>query len=601
MLDNFLLPMGFYTALALIPFLLLYLIRPKPRHERIPSLLFVLRDLGRSNTRNLFRNVLRDLLLILQLLFLLALILAAAQPYVYVPRTYLVEQTILLVDVSASMQAGDFDRVRQLAIENLGKRNTIVLISSNPDTLVEDASLSEAEAALDGLAPTASPTDIAGALQLASGLATAGSRVVVISDFLPSAGDPDYEHLADAIEARGAIVDYLPVTASVENRGIIDLIVGPAESSVWIKNYAVRPAEITLTIAGSPQQLLLARSETKRVDFETPSGVAEVSITPDAFPIDDRVYLSTPEQNLVRILIITNDQASAQQSNFLLGLGVISRNFPTQFEIEYAEPPTIPDLDHDVFIIWNANLDFVLPGYVTTLRERVSEGAALFFFTQPALFSIDWQGLIPVDALESQGSRSEVLPEAISPITRDIEFGQVASYDRVTARDGTTTIARSEQDPVIVLGRNGRGSTLYYGLAEAQASFSKSPTYPIFWRRLFDLVTNRPSLTNLNMRTGTVLVLPKRIRVETPTQSLVTSILPLNHVGLYNLPDRTIAVNLISEGESRLAAPTINRTSATTGEEAEEQVPKPITNYLLWLAILLLFIELLYVKYRGDF
>lgn len=125
-LDSFFLnPGGLTTAIVLLPFLLLYLIRPKPLRERIPSLLFIMKDLGQSNVNSLFRTLFKDLLILFQLLILLALIGAAAQPYINVPKSYLVKQTVLLVDVSGSMHAnGDarFKEAISLAEKNLGGR-----------------------------------------------------------------------------------------------------------------------------------------------------------------------------------------------------------------------------------------------------------------------------------------------------------------------------------------------------------------------------------------------------------------------------------------------------------------------------------------------
>ena len=602
----FLNPAGLATALVLIPFLILYLIKPKPKRETVPSLLFIMKDIGRSNINSLFRSFLKDLLLLLQLLILLALIAAAAEPYVNVPRSYLVEQTVLLVDVSGSMRASGDARFRDAvaaAERNLGKENTIILVKANPEVVAERVSAGKATDALKGLEPTETATALTDALRLATGYATTGSRIVVISDFLPTTGDMDYDTAADALEALGAIVEYVPITSTARNVGIIDLAVGPVTSTLWLKNYDTRPEQVTLRISDAEQQVLLAKGETKEVQFKTPPGIAEASIKEgDDLLADNTAWTSTPEKNSVKILIITNDPQSVERSNLHLALSVISKNFPTTFDIEYAIPPKIPDLRHDVYILYNANTDFILPGYVKGIKDQVESGAAFIAFQQPALFSLDWQGLLPVQpANDTQGGRASVTSPEATSITKDIEFGQAGSYFRVAAPTGASIVAAAENDPLIVLDRRGKGHVLYYGLDDTKASFSKDPSYPVFWRRTFDLLTNRPSLENLNLKTGGILALQGVATVKTPGGKVTASMLPLERAGLYTLPDRVVAVNMLSDGESSIATQNVSKTQRAEGAAQSEKAPKDLSDTMLWLGIAFILLELLYVKYRGDF
>lgn len=601
----FLNPAGLLTAVVLIPFLILYLIKPKPRHERIPSLLFIMKDVGKSNINSFFRNWLKDLILLFQLIILLGLIAAAARPYIEVPRTYLVDQTVLLVDVSGSMQAtGRFEQAITLAKENLGKENTIIAIKGIPEVILERGSSSRAKEVLNQLEPTATTTALSDALQMAGAYAGAGSRIVVISDFVPTQGDLDYEPIAASLEGKGAIINYLPVEGGEENVGIIDLLIGPVTSSVWVKNYNKRPAEVTLRISDADQQLLLARGETKEVSFSTPSGIAEISLLEkDDLMIDNKVWSSAPEENTVKVLVITNDKSSVEHSNMLVALDVISKNFPTKFNIEYAIPPKIPKLDYDIYLIQGATLNLILPGHIKALKEEVRKGAAVIIRDQEALFSIDWQGLLPVTPRNSTlGTRSTVVPGSSSSLVEDIQFGQVNSYRRVEARDGSVIIAKTEQDPIIIMSRLEKGITLFYGLNAESSSFNKDPSYPVFWRRMMDLLTERPSLSNLNLRTGNILALQKESAVKTPRGSITGSLIPVEQAGLYVLPDRTVAANMLSDAESNLAT-TGNQSKIDSFEsdESTETLPKELSRYALWVAIAFLFLELLYLKFRGDF
>lgn len=600
----FLHPAGLLTALVLIPFLLLYLIRPKPRHERIPSLLFIMKDVGKTNAKSFFRTFLKDVLFLLQLLILLLLIAAAAKPYVEVPRRYLAEETVILIDVSASMQAGGrFAQAKELALENLGKKNTIITITSNPAILLDRGSAGQARDLLSKLEPMDTTTSLSDAINLAASHAGAGTRVVIISDFIATAGDRDFETAAALLESAGAMVEYLPVQSSAKNVGIIDLQVGPVTSKLWVKNYKSRPRSVTLKISDAEQQLLLAPGETREVSFQTPPGVAKITIPEkDDFPVDNTVWTSTPAKNKVAVLVITNNKGAVEQSRARLAMQLISENFPTKFLLEYAEPPRIPKLHHDLYLFDNANPNLILPGHIKDIKRHVEDGASLIVFSQPAIFSLDWQGLLPVVPLkESQGTRGAIIPEK-SVLTQDIAFGQVNEYLRVKAVPNATVITSVKNDPVIVLKRLGKGFVLYYGLDDKKASFSRDPSYPVFWRRVLDRLTHRPSIENLNVHTGGILAFPVETHVKTPRGVVKGKLVPLNYVGVYTYRDRSVAVNLLSDEESSLTT-SINLTRASTSEKGgeTEKAPKEITNFFLIAALILLFLEILYVKYRGDF
>lgn len=600
----FLNPGGLITALVLIPFLLLYLVRPKPKHETLPSLLFILKDKGKGNVRSFFRTFLKDILFLFHLLLFLLLIAAAAEPYIEVPRSALADQTVLIVDVSASMQEGDrLARAIAAASDLVGRENTIILVKGAPEILVERVSSGDARKALAGLAAVDTPTDLSGAIHLARGYAGPGTVISVISDFAPTVGDLDFETAADSLRSTGALVTFHPIAGGAGNIGIIDLVVGPGLSSLWVKNYEPRPAEVTLAISDTEQTLLLGPRETKEITFNTPGGVAEIALKEkDALAVDNTVWTSAPEKNRIKVLIITNDRAAVDRSRFLVALEVIGNNFPTEFDVEYAVPPKVPALDHDVYVLYRVDPQFVLPGYVKDILDQVGEGAALLLFPDLRLFSLEWQGLLPVAPGNGTGGRAQVSAETANLLTQDIQFGQVSGYTPVAVTETGSVLAGTPTDPLIVLGRHERGNILYFGLDEERSSFSNDPSYPVFWRRAFDLLTHRPSLENLNLRTGSLLSLPRATKVKGPEGTFTVNLLPLERAGLYTLPDRTIAVNMLSDAESALTAPeNVTGSLGGAGEEQVEKAPKELVGVAAWAFLAVLLLELLYVKYRGDF
>ena len=58
---------GLYALAALVPLIIIYLIKPKPKKREIPALMFLLKERTKSTFRSFFRNIMRDWLLLLQI------------------------------------------------------------------------------------------------------------------------------------------------------------------------------------------------------------------------------------------------------------------------------------------------------------------------------------------------------------------------------------------------------------------------------------------------------------------------------------------------------------------------------------------------------
>ena len=590
----FLNPSGLPFLALLIPLLLLYLIRPKPQRRAIPSLMFVLKDQGRNPINRMFRTFFRDFLLLIQFFIIFLAAISIAHPFINV--------AIIIIDVSASSQVGGrFNEIKERATETLADENTIILAQGFPEILVEGASASRAKKLIEDLEPKETTTNLADALKLASQRAGANTNVIIVSDFLPSEGTLDLEPQLKAIKTKGALVTPVVVGKPVANIGIIDLAIRDGTSRVWVKNYDDRPVEVMLAIGDIKQNIVLAKRETKDVSFTTPAGVTPLTLTPaDAFPADNAAWISTPADNEIEMLVITNDRSAWEKSNLFLAFQLIDKNFPINIKMEYATPPKIPDLEHDIYLFSGANTEFLLPGVLKSLRSKVEQGGAVIITNQPGLFSIDWQGLLPLTYLE-QGGAAEVRALKENLLTKDISFAQVTSQTKVKAAEGVSIIAAADDNPVITINKLGKGTVVYYGYLPGQESFSADNSFPVFWRRLLDLVTNRPSLANLNVRTGAVISLAKEEKIKTPSGTVTTQLLRAEHAGLYQFEDRTIAANLLSDLESNTNRPSaINMTEDGNGKEEEKQAPYDLATLALIVGLALVFLELLYIKFRGD-
>ncbi|MBI3035189.1 BatA domain-containing protein, partial [Candidatus Woesearchaeota archaeon] len=146
-------PLGLWALIAVAVFVFLYLRRPKPQDKIIPSLMFIMQDNKRSRQYSFFQKLLTNLLFLLQLLSILGLALVAAAPFVKLKYDVTLENTAIILDVSASMQAKEkgvsrFDMALEYAKKALSGRNSIIMAENAPLIVLENEN---SEIALDVL------------------------------------------------------------------------------------------------------------------------------------------------------------------------------------------------------------------------------------------------------------------------------------------------------------------------------------------------------------------------------------------------------------------------------------------------------------------
>jgi len=72
---------GLFALLALVPFIILYLIRPKTIEKVIPSLMFLMREKKEAKQLAFLKKLLQNLLFIIQIIALIALALSVWRRY----------------------------------------------------------------------------------------------------------------------------------------------------------------------------------------------------------------------------------------------------------------------------------------------------------------------------------------------------------------------------------------------------------------------------------------------------------------------------------------------------------------------------------------
>ncbi|MDP7116454.1 MAG: BatA and WFA domain-containing protein, partial [Candidatus Woesearchaeota archaeon] len=347
---------GLWTLLALVPFIILYLIRPKHRKLKIPSLMFLLGENQSKKKVNFFRNLLKDPLILVQLALLLALAFAVAEPFLLLNKQEVATNTALVIDASASSQAmfngrSRFEQSVEKAHDYVGGKMSIVLASQVPEIILEDGGKLQARNLLRTLRPSDTTTNIAGAMFLAKDILNGKKgQVIVFSDFITTSPEDNVLVAKRALNAQGIQVKFVNIFEPLDNIGIVDMEISNANVKSTIKNYgdAIKEVEINLVKDDAVEEstkITLAGNSVEFISFPTLSGISSIKINAqDPFLLDNTGYVSSPLGEKISVLMLTNDK-----DNFLRK-ALEAANI---FHVEIREPPIVKafELSHDIIII----------------------------------------------------------------------------------------------------------------------------------------------------------------------------------------------------------------------------------------------------------
>ncbi len=592
---------GLFGLLALLPFIILYLIRPKPKKIEVPSLMFFLTARRISKQSSFLRRIIRDWLFLIQLVILLGLIFQLFQPLTKYMHDITSDNTVLVIDVSASMQVREgaktrFENAVSKAYGLLGRKNTVILAKSTPQILLQSGSSGEAKDVLKQLKPMATPSAIGEAVILAGEILSGEEgRVIVLSDFINTDGvDPQTAKVI--LESKGVVADFIRVGEyNRDNIGIVDVEIDNENIVVFIRNYNDASKAIDVKLGDDSYSLNIQPQSTETLTLRTPQkGSGQITLTPlDDFPLDNTVYVSSPEKNKIRILLITNN-ASIFLSNALTS--------SLEVELQISIPPIVSKEDYDIYIIHDADPNQVLPGTFEGIKEKVRGGANLVIHAQENAKSLNYQDLLPVKLGEMANS-AFVQVEQTNRFTKDVQFGVVEKFFLAEPKPTSVVIASASKSPIISLMQFGSGKIVYYGMLEKASGFKLAPDYPVFWVRLIEFLAEQENIQNLNVKTGQTTILNEITAIKTPTRVLKQNAVLFEEQGVYKYNEREVASNLLNAFESDInqkerqeavAGRNIKLKSVREEREFSFEVP------LLLIVVIVLLLELMYTKIRGD-
>ncbi len=603
---------GLYALLSIIPLIIIYLLRPRPRKLKIPSLMFLL-DLEKKKRLNIFRKFLKDPLFLIQLLVLTLVSLAVAAPFIMANEEAGGGHTVFILDASASMQAdGKFGRAVEQADKFLSAKNTIILAENVPIMVMKEAPSSSASDALKKLKAKATGTDLSSAILLGRRMLPEGGRLVVLSDFTSWDGD-DPTVAKKLAEANGITVEFVTISGRTDNVGVVN---GWFESGgdyrIIVKNFNEEAQDVRIDVTTDNQNVLSSTLNLKGQSSEyfaissLAPGTTKISLgADDALPLDNNAYVIIPKSVKHDLLYITDNAKSP--SVVALGLTPFTA-------VKKTDTKSIPSLSDYSIVFVSAPLP---PDAAQSLSDYVRGGGNAVVIASPDQKDME---LLPVelDSLSNRTSLNVVQPSMITSGI-DIDKVDVKKHFKARAKRGAVSLVEGGNKSVMLAyWKFGKGLVLYSGLADPMGDniydplnenvwndFHSHPSYPLFWNQMLEWISGSLDVSEYNANTGQFIKLPATQTVKTPSDTITTDLLLLDEVGIYELPDKYIAVNLYDEKESNLEGGGLTVANLTAAKEIPYNVqvirkPQYLDVYLIIAAMFLVFLELYYLRWRGE-
>ncbi|WP_440954868.1 DUF7408 domain-containing protein [Methanosarcina sp. Mfa9] len=619
-------PLALAGLLSIIPLIILYMLRPKPAELSIPSLMFVLKiERERKRVYASITKIVKDPLFLAQLLVLILLSLAAAGYFYTAEEPLSGEHTVLILDTSASMQTESrFEDALGLADTYLSKKNSIILASNVPLLVLEGGGASAARDTLKNVPEGAGVADISAAVTTGMRLLSQeGGRIIVISDFTSWEGD-DPVASKNLAESYGIQVNFVKVGKPADNVGIINGWIeatdGDYSYTCVVKNYNARTEQVELETGrgitgGSTKSFTLSvpAGETRQFQLaELGPGITRVVLTEDDdLPADNSAYISIPESSRQKILFITDDgKLPSKTALSLLPNSEIKvrNNVPT-------------DLDDYNLVVLAQKETPVANSSVGRIESYVRGGGNAVFIASgafvPEKTDVDLIKILPVKPIGVGEAEDGLGVEEVreSSITKDVKMEEISvrKYLNATERTGSTTLAVLDNEvPVLSYWQIGEGTVFYLGFNDelqegAWNNFHNLPEYPVFWIKLIEWLGGVGDIADYNLEAGTVTSLSKTEEIRTPSRTLTANRVLFDEVGIYNIGDKKIAVNLYDDRESDTTVDASELIQRAVADDEPKLVrsdtytaKKDISNYLIGVLFLLLLLEILIVRGRGE-
>jgi len=558
--QHFASPLGLAALASLIPLIIFYLVKPKPEEQIMPSMMFFMQQKESGKVSQALQSLVRNLLLLLHILIIIGMAAAIAQPLMEGLESP--ENTVIVFDRSASME-NDLDAAKDYVRSNLGQENTLIVVDSSVTVPLESASAREVRNYVNRLETRDVETDVLSAVETVPDYE---GNVYIASDL---------SQTVNAQSARPAIKELknnrqvsIMETEGSNKWGIIEVNPRRGNSTVEVKNFQEEETTITVDLGDETRDMEIDGEEVEPVTVETQSGTTTVSLEEDPMTADNKAFISIPAEGSHEVIYIADEE----NPYFKEAMKVI----PTT-SYQYKRPPLEESPDADIYVIGKTNR--ILEGTAQNIESQVRNGKSLVLFGQQG---IKQKGFSSSPAELGQTENATV--EIREPIKATVGSTQIHETSNVKGSSVSTP------SNAMLRREHGQGEVFLYNIQDKD--FRYDFLYPVFWKNLFDQLTDSPSVEELNRKTGNTL---NGTDIQTPTGNEVDGEITAYHSGYYNSSAETFAVNMESEPESGSKPLQIEGSQNLEGNSKQN-----VQNLAAALLAFITLMELLYLMWIGE-
>jgi hypothetical protein len=536
------------------------------------------------------------------------------------------EHTVLVLDTSASMQVDSrFNDAVKIADEYVSKKNSIILASDMPLLALEGGDAATAKDIFSKVKPGAGTADLSAAITTGMRLLSkeGGGRIIVISDFTNSKGD-DPVASKNLAESYGIKVNFVKIGKPADNIGIINGWIEAADGKYGytgvIKNYRDENQNVKIETGRGTSgnfttsfSLDVRAGETNQFTLgNLGPGITTVKLdVKDSLPADNKVYISIPDTLNQHILYVTdNGKLPSKTALSLLPNSnlTVSKSVPSE-------------LDNYTLVVLAQKETPIGNSSVERIENYVRNGGNAVFIVSGALVpektEVGLIKILPVKPLKLEDAENGLGVKEVlkSSITKDIRSDEISvrKYLNATERTGSTTLVTLENGvPVLSYWQVGKGTVFYMGLSDELGenswnNFHNLPEYPVFWIKLVQWLGGIGDISEYNLKTGTLTSLSKIEKIHTPSKTFTSNHILFDEVGIYEFAGKKISANLYNDRESNTTVDASNFIQRAVEEDKPRlvradfyTVKHEITSYLIGVLFLLILLEILIVRQRGE-
>jgi hypothetical protein len=572
---------GLLALFSLIPFLILFFIKPKAREMIIPSVMFLSRGDERKNKRSSFKNLVNDKLLLLQILIIGLIALFFAAPYLSV-STVGSGDVVFVLDTSASMEK-HVESLKDSALDNIGARNTIIIVGSSPRIVLEGGDSSEAKKIIKKLGVSGSKSAITESLVLAKiYLDNIQSEKALFfgSDLIDTENGELINQLNEFDNSKIPIklVDFY--SDNKNNAGFIALdLKKNGKSIVVIKNFCCEMKSFEVSYEGRKKVVTLNVGASEEFEFDMVKGKSEINLLiEDEINGDNIIYLINDEREAVNVMLIQEGTDKYLESA-LDASGTVKFVKKSVNNIKKG---------YDVYIL--NKISSLTVEAKKILKEELNLGKSVIVIGSEEGSGVGSYGdFLNFDIGEKVSGGESKLTRGVS-FTEGLSFGRHSRVRGIDCGISCQEYLVAGDQPVIFVKPFEKGLFAYYGVFGED--FSNRPDYPIFWTRFVRYLGGYKGLNEMNTNTGTIISFGGDANFKLPggTKEKGNSLI-MEESGFYEIENKIYSANVLNEEESNLERENLLENRISNEDVIQSKVKKNIWKELLIIGMFLLILE----------